>query len=115
VLCGLELDPPLFEDASPTRQREWQLALSDLNGVSPIPGVATARAENEPVLTLGRPQNGGISIQIEMPAAESRHVKLSDHRWCRHFRAYHKVIEGLVRSTSAFSGTDELADLDYAK
>ncbi len=97
------VDPLLYDGVSPTREKEWQLALLDLN----------AEADGaEPTLTVTRTDSEGIDIELT-GGTEPRTVHLSQATLRTHFRDYRRVIEHLVRSTA--TGSRQMETLDYAK
>jgi uncharacterized protein (UPF0262 family) len=97
------IDSALYETVSDQREREWQLALTELN----------YEADGEPpTLTLHRRADGGVDVHIANEELIGV-VALSFGLLRRHFREYRRVIEQLVRSTS--TGTKQMETLDYAK
>jgi len=97
------IENSLYGTVSDRREREWQLALTELN----------YEADGEPpTLMLCRRADGGVDIQIideELVGI----ISLSFEMLRRHFRDYRRVIEQLVRSTA--TGTRQMETLDYAK
>ena len=96
------LDHALYGTTSERREREWQLALTELN----------YEMDGEPpTLWVSRREDGRIDIRIECDPPQT--ISLSFESLKQHFRDYRRVIEQLVRSTA--SGTRQFETLDYAK
>ena len=97
------VDPELYEGVSERREKEWQVALLDLN----------AEADgNEPTLTVSRGDNGSMEVRLSGHGDNER-IQFSESLLSPHFRDYRRVIEHLVRSTS--TGSRQMETLDYAK
>ena len=97
------LAPELYESVTPTREKEWQLALLDLN----------AEADGlEPTLTVYPGAGKGVEIHVSGEDSVAP-VILTETSLKSHFRDYRRVIEHLVRSTS--TGSRQMETLDYAK
>ena len=97
------IENTLYETVSDRREREWQLALTELNH----------EADGEPpTLMLCRRADGGVDIHIIEDDLVGI-VSLSFDMLRRHLRDYRRVIEQLVRSTA--TGTRQMETLDYAK
>ena len=97
------IEPTLYGTVSESREREWQLALTELN--YDVDG-------EPPTLMVCRREDGGIDVRIENDTVIGV-IAMSYDRLKRHFRDYRRVIEQLVRSTS--TGTRQFETLDYAK
>ncbi len=100
------LDPTLYAAATPEREREWRMALMDLNGDCD---------GQPPTLTVFR-HEAGVEIAIH-PEEVCEPLRLAvRHEALRpHFREYRHVIEQLVRYGDNAYGMRQLETLDYAK
>jgi uncharacterized protein (UPF0262 family) len=97
------VDAMLYHSVSSRREKEWQLALLDLNSESDGKG---------PTLTVGLRPEGGVSISVTDSGIDEM-VTLSKEALRPHFRDYRRVIDQLIRSTT--TGTRQMETLDYAK
>ena len=101
------IDGALYDKASPEREREWRLAVMELNAEGD---------GGEPTLTLYRRRDGGVDVHVS-PGGEGapRIVELSYARMRTHFREYRNVIRHLARAGSGPLGRRDMETLDYAK
>ena len=97
------IDPTLYGTVSGQREREWQLALTELN--YDVDG-------EPPTIVICRRSDGGVDVRIDEANTENS-ISLSYELLRRHYRDYRRVIEQLVRSTA--TGTKQMETLDYAK
>lgn len=98
------IDPSLLENASEMREREWQMALVDLN--------ADADGE-EPTLTVHRRKDGGADIHVTHSTTADGIAELGRDKMRRQFRDYRHVIEQI--SGAGVFGARQFETLDYAK
>jgi len=97
------VDSALYEGISARREKEWQIALLDLN----------AEADgNEPTLSVTHASQSGVTLTLS-GAGETKTTTISEATLRAHFRDYRRVIEHLVRSTA--TGSRQMETLDYAK
>ena len=100
------LESDLYKVATAAREREWRLALDDLNAdLEPSP----ARA------TLGRESNGSVCIAFSEDQRPAKDIVLHKERLRRHFRDYRRIIERLARVGHGAASVRQLEALDYAK
>ena len=83
-----KLESDLYKVATAAREREWRLALDDLNA-DLQPSLAHA--------TLGRESNGNVRIALSNAQSQVKDIVLHKERLRRHFRDYRRIIERLAR------------------
>ncbi len=99
--------PAHYDGSNEAREREWELALADLN----------ADCDGGlPTLTFERRRDGGADIVVAGPAgAAPARVSFPYARLRSQLREYRDVIGKMARADGGWAGSRDFDALDYAK